>query len=114
MKIRKITYGNRVVEYDADAPCIICGEQVIGASIGGTVICGHCDMGKCRYCGINVFALKEEIDGGESKRRILAHMKWHHEHNPELVLKINNGLKDMMDRLDRERELNTQKKGENQ
>ena len=29
-KIRKVTYGERVVEYDEDSPCLICGEPVVG------------------------------------------------------------------------------------
>ena len=48
-KIRKVTYGERVVEYDEDSPCLICGEPVIGASIGGTAICGSCDW-ESEYC----------------------------------------------------------------
>ncbi len=36
------------VEYDENAPCIICGEPVGNASMGGTVICPACDCGKNR------------------------------------------------------------------
>ena len=65
------------VEYDENAPCICCGEPIIEASMGGTVICRWCDMGICRYCGISIMVLKEEIDGGKSKREFLEHIKWH-------------------------------------
>jgi hypothetical protein len=43
--------GTKTIEYDENAPCIICGEPVITASVGGTVICPSCDLGKCRFCG---------------------------------------------------------------
>lgn len=33
------------VEYDPDAPCLMCGLPVIEASMGGTVICPWCDSG---------------------------------------------------------------------
>lgn len=42
MKIAKypLTDGTvKEVEYDENAPCIICGEPVVEASMGGTVIC---------------------------------------------------------------------------
>ena len=65
------------VEYDENAPCICCGEPVISASVGGTVICPWCDAGICRYCGISIMVLKEEIDDGKSKRELLEHIKWH-------------------------------------
>jgi len=46
------TEGREVkVEYDEAAPCIVCGEPVLEASVGGTVICPWCDCGNCRYCG---------------------------------------------------------------
>ncbi|MDG6969545.1 MAG: hypothetical protein JRN54_00340 [Nitrososphaerota archaeon] len=69
------------VEYDDEAPCLICGEPIIGASMGGTAICGSCDMGKCRYCGMTIFVMKESVDDGRSKRNLLEHVKWHHEHD---------------------------------
>jgi hypothetical protein len=90
------------IPYDENAPCLVCGEPVIGASMGGTSICGSCDCGKCRYCGTTIFVLREEIDHGESKRRVLEHMKWHHEHTPEIVEHANSGLRRLMDRLDEE------------
>lgn len=67
------------IEYDENAPCIICGEPVKEASMGGTVICPWCDVGKCRYCGVTIFVVKEEIDGGRSLRELREHMKWHKE-----------------------------------
>jgi len=73
--------SKKKVEYDETAPCVICGEPVTGASMGGTSICPWCDMGKCRYCGMTIFILKEELDGGRSKKELLNHMKWHKEHN---------------------------------
>lgn len=103
MRMRKIKYGEREVEYDADAPCISCGEPVLAASVGGTVICPSCDLGKCRYCGISIFAVRESIDGGASKTRILAHMKWHHLHNPEEVIKRNEGTVRIMDIFEQRR-----------
>jgi hypothetical protein len=74
----------KTIEYDENAPCIICGEPVLSASMGGTVICPSCDVGKCRYCGITICILGEQVDGGKSKQELLNHMKWHHENNPEL------------------------------
>jgi len=47
--------------------------------MGGTVLCPSCDLGKCRFCGISIFILKEEIDGGKSKMMLLEHMKEHRE-----------------------------------
>jgi hypothetical protein len=37
-----------VVEYDADAPCIVCREPVMAASMAGTAVCPWCDMGRPR------------------------------------------------------------------
>lgn len=71
------------IEYDETKPCIACGEPVISASMGGTVICPWCDCGKCRHCGVAIFAIKEEIDGGHSKKQVLDHMKWHRERQPD-------------------------------
>lgn len=72
------------IEYDEKAPCIICGEPVVSASMGGTDICPWCDMGKCRYCGISIMVLKEEIDGGKSKKELSDHIKWHKENLEKL------------------------------
>ena len=66
-----------IVEYDENAPCIICGEPVMAASMSGTVICPACDAGICRYCGIKIQVLREEIDGGSSRRNLREHMAWH-------------------------------------
>lgn len=41
-------FGGEKVEYDADAPCWMCGLPVIAASMGGTVVCPWCDCGKHR------------------------------------------------------------------
>ena len=65
------------IEYDEKAPCIICGEPVVAASMGGTVVCPWCDTGRCRYCGVRPFLLKEEFDGGKSLRNWREHMAWH-------------------------------------
>lgn len=67
------------VEYDPDAPCIVCHEPVVEASVGGTAICPACDMGKCHFCGVTLTALREELDGGRSLRDLRNHMKWHKE-----------------------------------
>ena len=71
------------VEYEDTAPCTCCGEPVVTSSMGGTDLCPWCDMGKCRYCGVPITVFKEELDGGESKRQVLEHMKWHSERDPE-------------------------------
>jgi DNA-directed RNA polymerase subunit RPC12/RpoP len=85
-----------------DTPCIICGEPVISASMGGSDICPACDLGKCRYCGMKVFVAREEIDGGQSKREFLAHIKWHKDNVPGLV-KIIDGEHRRMAELWKER-----------
>lgn len=36
------------VEYDENAPCIVCGLPIENASMGGTAICPSCDCGKYR------------------------------------------------------------------
>ena len=41
-------FGGARVEYDECAPCWMCGEPVVEASMGGTVICPWCDCGKNR------------------------------------------------------------------
>ncbi len=40
--------GSHDVEYDPTAPCILCGEPVVSASMGGTVVCPWCDCGTSR------------------------------------------------------------------
>lgn len=62
------------VEYDENAPCIVCGEPVIAASMGGTVICPWCDCGNCRYCGIQ---LPWGFGKQETDHKIKEHMAWH-------------------------------------
>jgi len=84
--MKTATYGERTIEYDEQAPCLSCGEPVHNASMGGTVICPSCDLGKCRFCGISVFVMKKEIDGGKSYNEIRQHMKYHRE---QLGLKEN-------------------------
>ena len=69
-KYHKIGGGLLEVEYDENAPCIICGEPVTEASMGGTVVCPWCDCGHCRYCGVQLPMGNE---------RIKNHMKWHKE-----------------------------------
>ena len=54
--------GKFTVEYDENAPCIICGEPVVEASMGGTNICSWCDCGNCRYCG------EKYLTGGETTK----------------------------------------------
>ena len=36
------------VEYDPGAPCWMCGEAVVSASMSGTVVCPWCDCGQNR------------------------------------------------------------------
>lgn len=70
--------GKKVnVEYDENAPCIICHEPVIEASTSGTVICSWCDCGLCRYCGVGSLLYNESVDGGRSLRKWREHMDWH-------------------------------------
>jgi len=68
------------VEYDENAPCQVCEEPVMEASVGGTSICPWCDRGICRYCRVDMMVLKEEIDRGRSLKGWRDHMKWHREH----------------------------------
>lgn len=54
--MKQVTYnlrggGMATVEYDENAPCRICGEPVVEASMGGTDVCPWCDCGICRHCG---------------------------------------------------------------
>lgn len=75
---RRLLDGSTInVEYDEKAPCVCCGEPVIEASVGGTVLCPWCDMGICRYCGVKMLVLRDEIDNGRSARMWREHMKWH-------------------------------------
>lgn len=69
--------GTKIVEYDENAPCMVCGEPVVEASMGGTAICPWCDCGKCRYCEMDIFVMREELDGGRSLRKLREHMAWH-------------------------------------
>jgi len=78
-----VHYGKREIEYDDEVPCISCGEPVGAASMGGTVVCPSCDCGRCRYCRMTIFVMKESIDGGRSKKDLLEHMKWHNERDPK-------------------------------
>ena len=78
MAIRIADYtwcGGPKVEYDDEAPCLICQQPVGEASMGGTAICPACDCGWCRYCKERLFAIKEEIDGGSSLRRLREHVQ---------------------------------------
>ena len=93
----------KTIEYDENAPCFICGEPVLSASMGGTAICPSCDCGRCRYCSMTVFVFKPEIDGGASKKALLDHMKWHHEKTPEIVERQQQGMRRMNDIIDQER-----------
>ena len=67
------------ISYDEMHPCLSCGEPVHNASMGGTVICPSCDLGRCRFCGMTIFVLKKEIDGGKSYEEVRRHMKRHRE-----------------------------------
>jgi hypothetical protein len=91
--MKTITYttdkGKETFEYDENAPCIVCGEPVVTASMGGTAVCPWCDLGKCRYCGVSVFVVKPEFNEGRSKKDLLDHMKYHREHPNVLKLKTN-------------------------
>ncbi len=39
---------DRTVEYDENAPCVICSLPVLFASMGGTAVCPWCDCGNYR------------------------------------------------------------------
>jgi len=45
------TFGGGLVEYDRDAPCLVCQRPVEAASMGGTAICPSCDLGQHRDTG---------------------------------------------------------------
>ncbi len=83
-ELKTVTYRDLegkdfTVKYDPDAPCILCGEPVVAASMGGTVVCPWCDCGNCRYCGVQASLMGEHIDGGRSLRKWKEHMVWHNE-----------------------------------
>lgn len=40
--------GTADIEYDDEAPCLMCGLPVMGASVGGTAVCSWCDCGFTR------------------------------------------------------------------
>jgi hypothetical protein len=60
--MKRATYGKLTFDYDENAPCSICGEPVVEASMGGTNICPWCDCGNCRYCH-KKFSLVELMSG---------------------------------------------------
>lgn len=45
------TFGGSLVEYDRDAPCMVCRQPVGAASMGGTAVCPSCDLGQHRDTG---------------------------------------------------------------
>ncbi len=79
--MKTVTYnliggGTKTVEYDETAACIVCGEPVMAASMGGTVVCPWCDCGHCRYCGITYLTGREQTTE-ECNRVIKKHIAWH-------------------------------------
>ncbi len=62
------------VEYDENAPCTICGEPVVEASMGGTAVCPWCDCGNCRYCG-ETYLTGKETSKEECQKVIEEHVK---------------------------------------
>ncbi len=85
MKIAKYPLlggGVKEVEYDENALCIFCGEPVVEASMGGTVICPWCDCGNCRYCGEKYLTGRETTNEG-CIAVIKRHIKQHKESNNE-------------------------------
>jgi len=66
--------GKVTVEYDENAPCVICGEPVVEASMGGTAVCPSCDCGNCRYCG-EKFLTGREATKEECQRVIREHVR---------------------------------------
>ncbi len=80
--MKTVTYnliggGKKTIEYDETAPCIVCGEPVGEASMGGTVVCPACDCGLCRYCRIQLPMGRDKED---SIKKIREHMAWHKAH----------------------------------
>ena len=67
--------GKKTVEYDENAPCAICGEPVMEASMSGTSVCPWCDCGHCRYCGEHL---------PTSDKMIKQHMGWHKAQQKEI------------------------------
>lgn len=101
--MRTVTYpGGRTIEYDEEAPCVSCGEPVLAASMGGTALCPSCDLGTCRYCHCRIDCMFDK----EERRN---HMKFHKEHTPDLVKKVNDGMRRfnaLWDKRKKERENN--------
>lgn len=69
--MKSVTYnlldgGTRTVEYDETAPCWSCGEPVMEASMGGTVLCPWCDCGMTRDG--RKWTLDEAVEAGERFR----------------------------------------------
>lgn len=80
IKIADYTWcGGSSVEYDADAPCLYCGQPVVEASMGGTAICPWCDTGYCRVesCTIRMMVFRKELDGGKSLSNWRRHISEH-------------------------------------
>jgi hypothetical protein len=50
--MKSVTYqtpnGPRTIEYNENAPCVMCELPVVSASMGGTAVCPWCDCGKNR------------------------------------------------------------------
>lgn len=65
------------IEYDPDAPCNICGEPIRRLSTAGPNICPWCDIGQCRYCGVNMTMISSTRGGGRSLQQWPQHMKYH-------------------------------------
>lgn len=55
------------VDYDSEAPCRICGQPVVAASMGGTDVCPSCDCGY--YRDGTSFTLKELTTPGLIKAK---------------------------------------------
>ena len=65
------------IEYDEAAPCRICHQPVLDASMGGTDVCPACDCGMCRYCRLPMMIIREDWDGGSSIRAWREHVGSH-------------------------------------
>lgn len=68
--------GSKTIEYDETAPCMICGEPVGEASMGGTAVCPACDCGKCRFCG-ETFLTGREQTREECMKVVKKHIAGH-------------------------------------
>lgn len=91
-KKRVLNTGKNLIEYDEDRPCNLCGEPIIVAT--EKMICESCARGRCRYCFLKI--------SRNSKSELVCHMEWHRKNTPDIVERINEENKALLDILDSE------------